>query len=134
MGTMWNRLEQWDTHRDVIEGQQDGLSDSGVGYGQTESQDGRVDGQVIAPSSDTHGHHTSLSAQQHTWADSRYLMLSQPRMSCRNQPQIIPSPYHWRELPQASFLLPQTRVCRDKNDACGSDKMFVATKCLSRQK
>ena len=49
---MWNRLGQWDTHRDVIKGQQDGLSDSGVGYGQTESQDGRVDGQVIAPSSD----------------------------------------------------------------------------------
>ena len=34
--------------------------------------------------------------------------------------------YHWRKLPQVSFLSRQTRVCRDKS-------MLEATKLLSRQ-
>ena len=53
---------------------------------------------------------------------------------------ISPIIYHWRELPQVSFLSRQTRVCWDKtrllsrqNYAC-RDKTFVATKlCLSQQ-
>ena len=49
-------------------------------------------------------------------------------------------PYHWRELPQVSFLSPQTRVCRDKTRLLSRqkytcrDKTFVPTKlCLSKQ-
>ena len=49
--------------------------------------------------------------------------------------------YHWREVPQVSFLSHQTRVCRDKqifvatiDVFCRDKHVFVTTKLFSRQK
>ena len=46
-----------------------------------------------------------------------------------------PNTYHWRELPQVSFLSRQAYFCGNKRRVCFNKHLFVATKtCMSRQK